>query len=412
MSSSSKIRSACIAATRWRILPDVAADGLARSRRRRIVAFAGSRDTTSRPTVSARTTRSSTSATGRSSASDPQALCVSCRLTRIIPDLTVPEHRDAWYRLEAAKRRLVYTLLSLQLPLVSKQDDPASGLAFDFLSDAPARAMPPILTGHADGVITVNIAEADDAERERRRTQLHEPYRTLLGHFRHESGHYYWDRLIRGRRADRRPFASCSATSGRTTRRRSEQHYENGPAADWYERFVSAYAGAHPWEDWAETWAHYLHMTDTLETAAACGLSIRPRRADEPLLRQAPVRGGLACRVLRSADRQLVSADLRAQQPQSRPRPARRLSVRALAAGHREAPVRPRDRGSSLERDAREQTVRETNRLRRAHGWHGRSTRTRIIPRQQRSAEPSERGHWTWRRKYSINDVTDVPWAR
>ena len=224
-------------------------------------------------------------------ASDPIAICLSCRLTRVIPDLSVPEHREAWFRLEQAKRRLVYTLLTLELPLENKQDDPACGLAFDFLADTPAAGQSPVLTGHADGVITINIAEADDSERERRRTQLHEPYRTLLGHFRHESGHYYWDRMCRDSEwlekfrevfGDERPDYADAL----------QRHYDNGPAPDWREQFVSAYAGSHPWEDWAETWAHYLHMTDTLETAAACGVSIRPRRADEPLLRQVPQRAG------------------------------------------------------------------------------------------------------------------------
>ena len=110
-------------------------------------------------------------------------------------------------------------------------------------------------------------------------TTLHEPYRTLLGHMRHESGHYYWDRLIAERTGvdefralfgdERADYARGAAA--RTTSR--------APPADWQERFVSAYASAHPWEDWAETWAHYLHMVDTLETAAACGVSLQPRRA-------------------------------------------------------------------------------------------------------------------------------------
>jgi hypothetical protein len=217
-------------------------------------------------------------------------MCRSCRLTRVIPDLSVPTHRDAWFRLEVAKRRLVYTLLSLKLPLASKQDDPARGLAFELLADAPA-GQAPILTGHADGIITLNIAEADDAERERRRTELHEPYRTLLGHFRHESGHYYWDRLIRG--SERiEAFRELFGDERQDYAQALAYYYQTGPTANWFERFVTTYAGAHPWEDWAETWAHYLHMTDSLETAAACGVSIRPRRTDEPLLWQAPGQAG------------------------------------------------------------------------------------------------------------------------
>src|SRR4029079_14198438 len=114
----------------------------------------------------------------------------------VIPDLSRPEHNPAWYKIEVAKRRLVYTLGDLKVPLLNKADGPERGLAFEFLADPEDPAAPRVLTGHADGVITVNVAEADDAERERRRTGLREPYRTLLGHMRHESGHYYWQRLI------------------------------------------------------------------------------------------------------------------------------------------------------------------------------------------------------------------------
>ena len=223
-------------------------------------------------------------------ASDSAATCESCRLTRTIPDLTVADNRQAWYRLEAAKRRLVYTLMSLKLPVVNRQDDPEGGLAFDFLAD-PGEG-DHILTGHANGVITVNIAEANDAERERRRAEMREPYRTLLGHFRHESGHYYWDRLIKDSphlEAFRELFGDERQDYAEALRR----HYDGeGPAADWADRFISAYASVHPWEDWAETWAHYLNMSDTLETAAACGVSIRPSRSDEPLLKKVPHRAG------------------------------------------------------------------------------------------------------------------------
>jgi hypothetical protein len=215
-------------------------------------------------------------------AADPHPLCESCRLTRVIPDLNVPGNKEAWQKLEVAKRRLVYTLLKLGCPVQSKIDDPERGLAFEFLADRPDGTK--ALTGHADGVITVNVTEADDAERERRRIQLYEPYRTLLGHFRHESAHYYWDRLIAGTKwlgPFREWFGDERADYGSAL----QAHYAAGPPADWPERFVSSYAAAHPWEDWAETWAHYLHMTDTLETAADCGLSLRPRREGAPTLK-------------------------------------------------------------------------------------------------------------------------------
>jgi hypothetical protein len=215
---------------------------------------------------------------------DPNPLCRACRLTRVRPDLNQPGSREAWYCLEAAKRRLVYSLMDLSLPFDSKEEDPQLGLAFEFLADNSATGTPPVLTGHKDGVITLNIAEADDAEREKRRLKLHEPYRTVLGHFRHESAHYYWDRLIKDSdRLDgfRQHFGDEREDYGKALKR----YYQEGPPTDWQQHSVSAYASSHPWEDWAETWAHYLHMTDTLETAIACGLSLRPRRPDEPILR-------------------------------------------------------------------------------------------------------------------------------
>ncbi len=110
---------------------------------------------------------------------------------------------------------------------------------------------------------------------------MREPYRTLLGHMRHESGHYYWNHVI-GAASDIEPFRSRFGDERTDYAISLRRYYEEGAPADWQERFVSAYAAAHPWEDWAETWAQYLHMVDTLETAEACGLSLTPRRRDEP----------------------------------------------------------------------------------------------------------------------------------
>jgi hypothetical protein len=164
---------------------------------------------------------------------------------------------------------------------VPKADDPAEGFAFAFLADPGEPGAAPVLTGHANGVITIHVAEAADVEREQRRQQLHEPSRTLLGDVRHESGHYYWERLLREHprlEAFRVLFGDERVDYGQAL----TQHYHHGAPADWPERCVSAYASAHPWEDWAETWAHYLHMTDALETAVACGLALQPLRPDEP----------------------------------------------------------------------------------------------------------------------------------
>jgi hypothetical protein len=218
-------------------------------------------------------------------ASDDSSLCVSCQLTRVIPNLAEPANRSAWYRLEVAKRRLLFTLIELGVPIQNRSDNPEQGLTFEFLADGDREA--PVMTGHADGLITVNIAEADDAERERRRTAMREPYRTLLGHMRHESGHYYWDRLI-APTSQIDEFRSLFGDERTDYAAALGTYYDRGAPAAWQEQFVSAYASSHPWEDWAETWAQYLHMIDTLETAAASGLSLTPRRRDEPTVRTIP----------------------------------------------------------------------------------------------------------------------------
>jgi hypothetical protein len=217
---------------------------------------------------------------------DPNPLCVSCRLTQVIPNLDEPGRKEEWYKLEIAKRRTIYTLMTLKLPITGRLEEPETGLSFEFRSD-PKPGTPdakPVLTGHEDGKIVINTAEANDAERENRRIAMHEPYRTLLGHFRHEIGHYYWDRLIRDTprlEAFRHLFGDERADYGESLKK----HYDQGPPPDWNERLISPYATAHPWEDWAESWAHYMHMTDALETAADCGLQLRPLRGDEPKMR-------------------------------------------------------------------------------------------------------------------------------
>ena len=202
---------------------------------------------------------------------NPGHLCLSCRLNRTIPDLSILENAVLWGRIEDAKRRVISVLPVLGLPLASRlNEDPQRGLAFDFLR-SPVNG-PRVLTGHDNGVITLNIEEADDVNRERIRTSMREPYRTLVGHFRHEVGHYYWDRLIAGTSClveyrelfgdERADYDAAMA-----------KNYQEGPVPDWPIRYVSAYASTHPWEDWAETWAHYMHMVDTLGTAMSFGIT-------------------------------------------------------------------------------------------------------------------------------------------
>ncbi len=214
---------------------------------------------------------------------DDGVLCRSCRLTEVIPDLSKPENRVAWYKLESAKRRMLYSLYALRLPVAPRSADPKKGLAFRFLENSARGDTQRVLTGHDNGLITVNVAEADDVQREQQRTAHQEAYRTLLGHFRHEIGHYYWDVLIQnGARLE--AFRALFGDERADYQKALDHHYQNGAPEDWPENFVSAYATMHPWEDWAECWAHFLHMTDTLQTARAAGLALNPRRADEPAL--------------------------------------------------------------------------------------------------------------------------------
>ncbi|MFW5832800.1 MAG: zinc-binding metallopeptidase family protein [Pseudomonadota bacterium] len=206
-------------------------------------------------------------------AGSPSPWCVADNLNRTIPDLDQPQNLERWQLLERAKRRLVYALLRLGLPVVPRSVDPEHGLAFDFLADLADGTA--VMTGHAEGVVTINVAEADPVEGLRRREQLDELYRTVLGHFRHEVAHYFFDRLVRDtpvHAAFRERFGDERADYAAALQR----HYEDGPAPDWQSRHVSAYAAAHPLEDWAETFAHYLHIVDTLDTAQSFGVIVDP----------------------------------------------------------------------------------------------------------------------------------------
>ena len=214
---------------------------------------------------------------------DPYEFCLSCRLNEMIPDLSVPENREYWRRIEMAKRRLVYTLLRFRLPLMNKKENPENGLAFVFLADdKPPEELETkkVFIGHFQGRITINIAEANDAIREKTRLELNEEYRTLLGHFRHEIGHYYWFLLVKDNEELLLEFRKLFGDESRDYEQALKLYYANGPAPDWPQRFVCAYASAHPWEDWAESWAHYFHMFDALETAQALGLTVKFKEAN------------------------------------------------------------------------------------------------------------------------------------
>ena len=199
---------------------------------------------------------------------DPVELCVSCRLTSVRPNDTETDSLDAFADAEAAKRRLLGQLMALGLPVIDRTVDPEDGVAFELLSSRGRN----VVTGHDSGVITLDLSESDDAHREFVRQQLGEPYRTVLGHLRHEIGHYYWPSLVeRSGKLD--AFRALFGDERVSYEDALEEHYSEGES-DWSGTHVSQYATMHPWEDWAETFAHYLHIDAGLVTAATIGLEV------------------------------------------------------------------------------------------------------------------------------------------
>ncbi|QPM90973.1 zinc-binding metallopeptidase family protein [Pseudooceanicola algae] len=216
--------------------------------------------------------------------------CDCCALNETVPDMSVDGNRERWARLEAAKRRLIYALDRLGLPFGAGTEPP---LSFAFMGDPlddklwrKAGEEERVYTGHADGLITINIQEADPAEREQIRVDMGEAHRTLIGHFRHEVGHYYWDLLVRGQ-CETQFKALFGDHENPTYSEALERHYNEGAPANWEESYISAYATMHPWEDWAETWALYLDIASVVDTAEELGLVPRQQipSVDEMLRR-------------------------------------------------------------------------------------------------------------------------------
>ena len=199
--------------------------------------------------------------------------CTACQHNHMVPDVTVPGNRESWRQLELGKRKLIYALQAWRLPRPTRQEDPERGLAFEFLAESQNSdgSVNHIGTGHQNGMITLNLAEGDEVERVERKQDLREPYRTVIGHLRHEIGHYYWMLLVEGG-----PYLDeYRSLFGDETQDYGDAlkaYYANGPKPAWEQSYISAYASAHPWEDFAETWAHWMHIVDGLETAAAYGL--------------------------------------------------------------------------------------------------------------------------------------------
>ena len=212
-------------------------------------------------------------------AAPPQAYCTACRLNRTIPNLSDDHNLEKWRRLEVAKHRLVYQLQRLGLPTDSKLavDD---GLCFDFVEQLGNRSL---MTGHADGVVTILLSEADAVQREQARQAFNEPYRTLIGHLRHEVGHYYWDRILLPDEGALAGFRELFGDERADYAEALQAYYKQGADEDWQSAYISRYSTAHPWEDWAETWAHYLHLMDMVETAYYHGVAVHPRDGARPM---------------------------------------------------------------------------------------------------------------------------------
>ncbi len=205
--------------------------------------------------------------------------CKACELNKIIPALTNWQNIERWKRIELAKHRLIYSLFRLHLPVKSKISDNEKGIAFEFMADvSPAER---VITGHLNGTITLNIEEADETERTRNKLDLGEKYRTLLGHFRHETGHYYWDLLIKDNEKATKKYRELFGDERKDYLQSLGSYYNTGAFTNWNERFISPYASSHSWEDWSETWSHYLLMMDTLETAYYFGIGIHPDKSQK-----------------------------------------------------------------------------------------------------------------------------------
>ena len=201
--------------------------------------------------------------------------CLADSLIRREPDASDTIAREKLVPTAVALRRLVYQLDDIGLPI-----DPFwrhdGGLAFDLLSSYSTGEK--VTIGHAGGVITIDLVESLDAYRESLRVRLGEPYRTMLGHFRHEVGHYYQHVLVESGSGAHRYLDDCRRLFGDERASYGDaisRHYKFGAPDGWHEAFISEYATMHPWEDFAECFAHYLHITDTIDTSREAGMVLR-----------------------------------------------------------------------------------------------------------------------------------------
>lgn len=210
----------------------------------------------------------------------PEEFCSACQLNKTIPNLKNFKNFEKWRNLEIAKHRLIYQLQKLGLPTISKIKNKVDGFCFDFVS---RQINPKLMTGHDNGLITILLSEADSVERERMRKLMLEPYRTLIGHLRHEVGHYYWERLIRDYPQTLYEYRNLFGDESLDYGQALKNYYARSDNFYWQNNYISKYASAHSWEDWAETWAHYFHIMDMVETAHFFNLSVQPQNIPQDL---------------------------------------------------------------------------------------------------------------------------------
>jgi len=214
-------------------------------------------------------------------ADDSNGWCQACRHNGLVPDPNTPDGLRRWRAISAAQRHLFYSFLRWDLPRPTRDEDPDGGLVFDLKDDevkSDGTVVAPLI-GHNEGRIVIRTAEADDPTREQQRAIMNEPYRTLLGHFRHETGHFIWNRLVRdGGRTER--FRAVFGDETADYQEALDRHYREDPPPDWQNSYISAYATTHPWEDFAECFAHVLHIVDSLETAHIFGIALAPLTAE------------------------------------------------------------------------------------------------------------------------------------
>ena len=194
----------------------------------------------------------------------PNILCDYCQLTPVIPDLAVEGNIEKWRRLELAKQRVLHQLDRIGLPFRGTDRVNARALSFEFKADGGE----PVSTGHIQGKIVINIREADSVQREKSRVAFGEPQRTLVGHFRHELGHFFWDQLVKYDDSRLEQFRNLFGVETEPNYNDALQvYYQQGPVRGWESSFISAYATMHPWEDFAETFATYLDICSVVDNA-------------------------------------------------------------------------------------------------------------------------------------------------